>query len=204
MTDVAKVANAVSRPGIDPRKFVDLGIVTAVDVSASGVHVDVTTTDGVEETAEVSPPYGGPGYGLHLPIDLDRTAVIAMPDGVYDSGARVIGTVWDSGDPPPPEVLANPDDVVLVVKPGQSVRIIVSGGGDAVIEARDGGIVAIGSPGTRVPPLTTNDGSLFLTALQSAIAAQSGNPPGAAALTALQTALQSAGWPVGAHGVVVG
>lgn len=151
MIDVAKSANALSRPGIDPRKFVDLGIITAVDVTAAGVHVDVTTIDGVQETAAVAPLYGGPSYGLHLPIDLDRTALLAVPDGKFNLGARVIGTVWDAGDPPPQDVIDNPDDVVLVVKPGQKLRVIVTGGGDVVLEPRDGGKVRIGDEDANDP-----------------------------------------------------
>lgn len=204
--DVAKIANGLSRPGIDPRKFVEIGVVTAVDVTDKGVHVDFISSEGVPETAAVSPPYGGPGYGLHLPIDLDRIAVLAIPDGKFNAGARVVGTVWDEGDTPPQEAIDNRDDVVLVVKPGQSLRIIVTGGGDAIIEARDGGTVQLGHPGGiagRSPALSTDDGAAFMTALQAAITAQSGNPPGAAALSALQAALQNIRWPSGAAGVLI-
>lgn len=157
MTDVAKIANAVSRPRIDPRKFVDLGVVTAVDVTAAGVHVDVTTLDGVQETAAVAPPYGGPGYGLHLPIDLDRMVVLAIPDGVFNAGARVVGTTWDAGDPPPADVLAHKEDVVLVVKPGQSLRLIVSKGASVVLEARDGGKIRHGGDDANDPIIRKSD-----------------------------------------------
>lgn len=206
MIDVAKAANALSRPGIDPRKFVDLGIITAVDVTAAGVHVDLTTIDGVQETAAVAPPYGGPGYGLHLPIDLDRTALLAVPDGKFNLGARVIGTVWDAGDPPPQEALENPDDVVLVVKPGQSLHLVVKGGGNILIDSQDSGNVTIGntkSAGGFFPPLTRIDGAQLIEALTTAIATQAGNPQGAAALTAFKNALNAISWPTGASSVVV-
>jgi hypothetical protein len=163
MTDVAKLANAISRPRIDPRKFVDLGIVTAVDVTEKGIHVDVITVDGVPETAAVSPPYGGPGYGLHLPVDLDQTVLLAVPDGVFNAGARVVGAVWDEGDPPPDDVIDNPDDVVLVVKPGQNVRIIVQGGGDIVLEARGGGKIRHGGDDADDPIVRRSDLDAFIT-----------------------------------------
>lgn len=162
MTDVAKIANAISRPRIDPRKFVDLGVVTAVDVTAAGVHVDVTTLDGVQETAAVAPPYGGPGYGLHLPIDLDRVAVLVVPDGVFNAGARVVGTAWDEGDPPPADVLAHKEDVVLVVKPGQSLRLIVSAGANIVLEARGGGKIKHGGDDANDPFMRVSDMQAFI------------------------------------------
>lgn len=160
--DVAKIANSLSRPGIDPRKFVDVGVVTAVDVTSEGAHVDVTTSEGLHETAQVSPPYGGPGYGLHLPIDLDDAVVLGLPDGVFDAGARVIGRTWDAGEPPPQDAIDHPEDVVLVVKPGQSVRIIVSGGGNVVIEPRDGGKVLHGGEDADDPVIRRSDLKKFI------------------------------------------
>lgn len=160
--DVARIANAVSRPRIDPRKFVDVGIVTAVDVTAEGVHFDVTTMEGIQESAALAPPYAGPGYGLHFPIELDDAVVLGIPDGVYNSGARVIGKVWDAGEPPPQDAIDHPEDVVLVVKPGQSVRIIVSGGGDIVLESRDGGRILQGGDDADDPVIRRSDLKSFI------------------------------------------
>lgn len=160
--DVAKIASAVSRPGIDPRRFVDIGVVTAVDVTAEGVHVDFTTMDGIPESAALAPPYAGPGYGVHFPIELDDAVVLGLPDGVFDAGARVIGKTWDSGEPPPQDVIDHPEDVVLVVKPGQSVRIIVSGGGDVVLEPRDGGKVLHGGDDADDPIIRRSDLKKFI------------------------------------------
>lgn len=205
--DVAKMAEALSRPRIDPRKFVELGVVIAVAVDGDGAHYDVVNADGSHETVALAPAYGGPGYGLYTPTELDEVAVIVVPDGSPNAGGRIVGKIWDPGAPPPAEAISNPEDVALVVKPGQSIRIIVSGGGTAIVEARDGGHVELGKPGTtlapRNPALSTADGAAFMQALQSAIDAQSGNPPGAAALAALQTALTAINWPSGAAGVLV-
>lgn len=212
-TDVAKVANALSRPGIDPRKFVDVGVVSAVSVTSEGVHVDIETPENVTETAQLAPPYAGPGYGLHLPIDLDDAVVLAVPDGKWNAGARVVGRTWDAGCPPPLDVIDNPDDVVLVVKPRQSLRIIVTGGGQALISVGDGhdinievssgGTVHIGGGGVESPPMKVTDGNQFMIALQTAITALVAAPIPAAALIALQTALQAIEWPQGATSVTV-
>ena len=220
MTDVAKASQALSRPGIDPRKFVDLGIVTAVAVGDDGVHVDVTTIEGIEETVTVSPPYAGPGYGIHFPIEPDDAVVIAMPDGKWNAGGRVVGGTWDRGSPPPSEVTDNPDDVVLVVKPGQSLRISVTGGGQVKINvtsgdveistaggevgiAATGGGVRLGGSGIESPPMKVTDGVVYMAALATAIAALSAAPIPQAALTALQVALQAVSWPTGASSVTV-
>ena len=207
--DVAKISKAIERPGIDPRKFVDLAIVTTVAVDSNGVHADVLTSEGQPETAALVTPYGGPGYGFYGPIDLDDAVLLAVPDGKYNAGARVVGRVWDAGSPPPAEVGAHPDDVALVVKPGQTIRVVVSGGGNAVIEARDGGKLLLGAESASDPALGTIDGSDFMAALAAAIA--TAPTTGAQALVALQTALQglppAAGshaghpWPVGAQRV---
>lgn len=214
MSDVAKMAAALERPGIDPRKFVDLAVVTAVSVGAEGVHADVETITGLLETTALAPPYSGAGFGLYLPIDVDDFVVLAMPDGMFNAGGRIVGRTWDTGTPPPPEVIDHPEDVALVVKPGQTIRIIVSGGGDAVIEARDGGKVKLGSEDADEPPMTQTDGADLIKALDfAALGIISGNPFGAAALTALAQALRSLPpttvlhsgqlWPVAASKVVV-
>lgn len=169
MIDLAKSAAALSRPGIDPRKFVDLGVVTAVDVTGEGVHVDVITSEGLNETAAVSQPYAGPGYGLHLPVDLDRPVVLAIPDGRWNAGARVVGSLWDEGDPPPQDVIDHREDVVLVVKPGKALRLIVSDGASVVIDARGGGKVLFGGDDAGDPVMRKSDTDAIVSKLNHLI-----------------------------------
>jgi hypothetical protein len=206
--DVAKISEAVSRPRIDPRKFVELGVVIAVAVDADGAHYDVVAADGSHETVALATPYGGPGYGLYAPTELDEVAVIVVPDGSPNAGGRIVGKVWDPGSPPPAEARDHPEDVALVVKPGQTIRIVVSGGGNAVIEARDGGTVLLGDETASAAAQDARDGADFMAALAAAIA--TAPTTGAQALAALQTQLQAlpiasarAGkkWPVGADRV---
>lgn len=209
--DVAKIAAALERPGIDPRKFVELAVVTAVAVDGRGVHCDVTTAEGIPETVALAPPYGGPGYGFYGPIQIDDAIVIAMPDGKYNAGGRIVGRIWDPGSPPPAEASAHPEDVALVVRPGQSIRIVVSGGGDAVIEARDGGSVVLGAEAATAAALSSVDGRDLIAAITAALATapSTGAQALAALLNALQTLPSQAGehagrsWPVGAERVRV-
>ena len=211
VTDVAKASEAVSRPGIDPRMFVDLAIVTARRIDSGGCHYDVTTIGGIDETVALSPPYGGKEYGLYLPVNVDHMVTLAVPDGKYNAGARVIGATWDTAEPPPQEVIENPDDVALVVKPGQTVRVIVSGGGNVVIDARDGGTVSIGGENLTTRALNVVDGSDFMRALNAAFLMPASTPNDA--LGNLIAQLESLppttgehlgiGWPVGAEKVFV-
>lgn len=61
--------------------------------------------------------------------------------------------------------------------------------------------VKLGGPTGTNPVLTTSDGAVFMAALDAAITASSLNAPGAAALTALKTALETALWPTGSSKV---
>lgn len=168
--DVARASEALSRPGIDPRDFVQLAIVEAVAVNSDGVYIDVRTAHGQPETATLSAPYGGNGYGLHLPIELDETVVLALPYGSFNAGARVIGRNWDPGDAPPTEAIDHPEDVVLVVRPGQSVRVIVKGGGDVIFDPRDGGKIKHGGEDADDPLVRKSDLDSVVAKLNSLIA----------------------------------
>jgi hypothetical protein len=145
VTDVARIAEAISRPGIDPRSHVTLAVVDAVKVTAVGVYCDVTTIHGLEETASYAPVYGGASFGFHAPIEEGSFVVIAIPEGEHATGARIIAHVWDQGQPPPQVVVDHPTDVALVVKRGQTMRIVCSGGGNIVIQAEDDGTVLLGN-----------------------------------------------------------
>lgn len=135
--DVARISEAVSRPGIDPRVFTTLAVVNKVRATTEGVYCDVTTIMGVEETAALAPDYGGDGYGFYAPIEVGHMVLVAIPEGEYAAGPRVIAHIWDEGDPPPDVVVDHPEDVALVVKPGKTVRIMVSGGGTVLLGSDD-------------------------------------------------------------------
>lgn len=145
--DVARAAEALSRPGIDPRTWCTLAVVTSVHTSTRGVYCGITTMAGIVETAQLAPPYSGSGYGFYTPVEVGDVVTVFVPEGDWAAGARVLGQNWDAGTPAPPELEDHPEDVALIVKPGRTVRIITSGGGDVVIEARGSGKVKLGSEG---------------------------------------------------------
>lgn len=137
MLDVARASEALSRPGIDPRTWTTLAVVEAISVTAKGVYCDVTTIMGVQETAALAPDYAGDGFGFYCPIELGDMVLIAIPEGEFATGARIVARVWDEGDPPPEVVTKHPEDVALVIKPGKTVRIVVSGGGNVLLGGAD-------------------------------------------------------------------
>jgi len=98
----------------------------------------------IEETARLVAPYNGSGYGLHLPVLVDDEVLVLAPMGEPDYGLIALPTSWDEADPPPQDVVDNPTDVVLVVKKDTSIRIVLEGSGNAVIEPRGSGIVKLG------------------------------------------------------------
>jgi hypothetical protein len=132
--DTIRIAAAMRVPGIDPRTWVSYAVVTAVGVDDEGAFADVTTmpTHG-QYTARVSSDYAGPGYGFYVPIGVDDEVVVEAPDGDPLNGLVVTGRMHSASDPLPDDAQANPDDLVLVVKPGQSLRISVAGGGKVYV-----------------------------------------------------------------------
>lgn len=146
--DTNRMAEALSRPGIDPRTWKSLAIVTVVHVDPGHGHfVDVTLLPlGQPGTARVGSQYAGNGFGSYFPIAVDDEVVVGLPDGDPMAGMVVLARLWCAADPPPAEAAANPGDVLLVkAAPGATTRVIVSGGGDVVVEARDGGKVLLGA-----------------------------------------------------------
>lgn len=132
--DTRKIGEAVSYPGIDPRSFVSLAVVTKVSVEETGIICDVTLLPSqVPESAMYAPIYGGGGYGLYAPIEVEQLVIVLAPEGDPNEGLRIIGRAWDAGEPPPKDVTDHPADFLLVVKQDASCRITTAGTGTVVI-----------------------------------------------------------------------
>lgn len=175
--DTRRIGEAVSFPGIDPRTWVSLAVVTNVVTDAEGPLVDIVLLPGgKEETARVGAEYAGSGFGFYLPLDVDDTVLVTAPNGNPDEGLVVVKRMWEAADPPPAELAANPSDVLLVVKPGKTLRIKATGGGNVAIVVEGDGKVLLGaetgtSPVARVGDATTITG-LDLTHLQTMLDAR--------------------------------
>lgn len=144
--DAQRAGAALGFPGIDPRSWTAHGVVTKVVVDTTGHLVEVELDDGNREMAKAATPYGGDGYGAHFPYAVDDWVAIMYVGGDHGLGAVVVGMAWDGGQAVPTDVLEHPTDVVIVVRPGATCRVIVAGGGDVVIDARDNGRILLGSP----------------------------------------------------------
>ena len=138
--DMARIAQAVSRPGIDPRIWSSLAIVTAVAVDPDhGPLVDVELMPtGVLGTARVGAEYAGNGFGLYAPIEVDDEVIVEAPGGEPGEGWIVVRRLWSAADPPPQEAIDNPNDVALVTQGGRTLRLHLSGGGDLDVAVDDG------------------------------------------------------------------
>lgn len=192
--DIARWSLALERPGIDPRTWTTLAVVTAVNVSAHGVNCAITTIAGVDETAALSPEYAGPGFGLYAPIAVGDGVVVAFPEGVMNTGGRIVGRVWDEGDPPPAEVTAHSQDFILVVQENRSLRLVAHGTGDVRIGVDSAGKVRLGDVDATDPVALKSDLDAWVGGIDAKLAAIAaeitaltpGLPGTAAAIAALE------------------
>lgn len=171
--DMGRLSNAVSRPGIDPRVWVSYAVLTSAPYletvdGEQDIVVDIQLMPtGEEETARVGAIYAGNGFGLYAPLYEGDEVLICAPSGDPDEGLVVMQRLWSPAAVPPQTVYDNPEDVTLVVKEGQNLRLKMLGAGTAYITAEDGKVVLGEETATRgVARLddTTVNGTLTLTA----------------------------------------
>ena len=166
--DLGRLANAVSRPGIDPRIWVSYATVTSepyieTDEGVEDIFVDVRLHPSEQlETARVGTIYAGDGFGFYTPLHQDDEVLIGAPSGDPDEGLVVIQRLWSPFAVPPPEVVENPEDVTLVVQEGKNVRIVAMGGGDLIIDTVDGSGVSINVQGDGNVNLNVDQGKVYL------------------------------------------
>lgn len=145
--DMVRLANAVSRPGIDPRIWVSYAVLLGepvIDTSAGnqGVFVDVKLLpSGVQDTARVGAIYAGNGFGLYAPLHEGDEVLVCAPSGDPDEGLVITQRLWSTSDPQPQAVADHPEDVTLVVEPDRDLRLTVQGGGNVYLTAAGGKIV---------------------------------------------------------------
>lgn len=140
--DVGRLGSALKRPGIDTRCWVSLAIAlgdSVVDPDGLGAFVDVQLMPTEEElTARFGPVYAGEGFGLFSRIREDDELVVLIPSGVTAEGPVVVSRLWSDADKVPQEVIDNPEDFVLVVEEGKSLRFKLTGGGEVRYDLGDG------------------------------------------------------------------
>lgn len=128
--DMTRIARAVAFPGIDPRGWVSLAIVTAVAMDADhGPFVDVVLHPSeYTGTARVGAEAAFGGGGQWWPIHPDDEVLVTAPDGDPAHGLVVTRRLWSAADLPPQLAVTNPDDVLLQAPDGRNLRLVVTGG----------------------------------------------------------------------------
>lgn len=152
--DVARLSNAVSRPGIDPRIWVSYGTLLSEPYvetieGRQDVVVDVLLVPSMqEETARVGTIYAGNGFGFYAPLHEDDEVLVLAPSGDPDEGLVIAQRLWSPADPPPTELATNTEDVTLVVEPEKNLRITVKGAGNVILAVDTGKIYLGAEEGT--------------------------------------------------------
>ena len=156
--DVARLSRAVQRPGIDPRTWLTMATVTSDPVvedvddtsDAGGVFVNVTLMpSGTETTAFLPAQYAGPGFGFYLPVAIDDTVIVVVPDGDPNNGCVITSVMWDPSAPPPQDAIDHPADVAMIIRKDKTARMKVSGGGNLVLACEDGKVLLGDETGTK-------------------------------------------------------
>jgi hypothetical protein len=136
--DTGRLAQAVSRPGIDPRAWVSLAVAlgeSKVDPK-SGVFVNVQLMPtGEKYTAVVASDYVGPGFGFYTPIHLHDDLIVVIPGGDPRLGVTVVKRLWTAADTPPAEAVLDPAEIMLVVEKDKNLRLKVTGSGKVEIDS---------------------------------------------------------------------
>lgn len=174
--DTERLANAVARPGIDPRIWISYAVLTTepkVNLESDGqdVFADVMLMpSGTLETARVGAIYAGNGFGLYAPLHKDDEVLVCAPSGDPDQGLVITQRFWSPADPPPDAVKNNPEDVTLVVEAGKNLRLNVQGAGNVILGV-DSGKVYLGAPDGTEPAAKGTSLKSYLDTLVTAIQA---------------------------------
>lgn len=151
--DPSRLASLVSRPGIDPRVHLTLGVVDRVLVDPEhGVFADITyLLHEDNDTATVGTAYAGDRFGQHVPLQVEDTVLIAIPEGDTDAGPVIISRMWSAADKPFTEqqgtaltgeeagLYEQAEKVILRCKPSTPYEIYVSEGANITIKVEGSG-----------------------------------------------------------------
>lgn len=171
-----RLSAIVSRPGIDPRRWV-----VEARVSENEEDIWFDENEGyfaiveVEHTGErfgarIGTLYGGPGYGLFCPVEPNDRVLVQLVEGSFEAAPTILGKAWSPAQKPPSDAAGEganvpTSDVLLRVKAGHNLRlrvagagavsIIADGDGDVVLAAEGSGKVKLGTSGLQPATLGT-------------------------------------------------
>ncbi len=154
-------------PGMDQAFKVKEGFVESISSDAEGVWVRVRLYDGrgsgddpgrgTPVNARPLKMYAGAGWCMYFPIEVDDHVAVAVPDGAPANGCWILGTYASASSGLPDEVAEHPRDPLLFVRPDSTLRVVTSGAGNIVLDARGTGKVLLGAEeGTEAPAKAAN------------------------------------------------
>jgi len=148
--DTNRLAEAISRPGLDPRMWVYLAVVREMHYDAEhGIFADVTVIpEGDIETCQVGALYSGADFGMSGGLEAGDLVVVVVPQGDPGHGPIIISKLWTASDPPPPE-MAVLDNATVVVKAGTTLNVVCREGATVNLVAEEGSIT-LNSPDVRL------------------------------------------------------
>jgi len=153
--DVGKLAEALRRPGNDPRINITMAKIEDVAVDPDfGIFADITILpDGEKETCLIGSEYAGNDFGLFMGAPkVGDVILVAMPHGEPGFGAVMIRRLFSTKLKPPSEFAAEGGDPMdatnnptLVIEPGTTLRIIgrpgskveIAGDSEIVVDSPD-------------------------------------------------------------------
>lgn len=168
--DTERLANAVSRPGIDPRIWVSYAVLISEPYVETREGQEDVLADimlmpsGMIETARVGTIYAGNGFGLYTPLKVDDEVLVVAPSGDPDEGMVITQRLWSPADKPPAELAENSADVLLVVESDKNLRIKTLGSGNVIL-AVDTGKVYLGAESGTEPVTKGNSLKSYLDSL---------------------------------------
>lgn len=140
MRDVAK---SLSYPGIDPREWIKLGLVTDVSVTDEGVFLEVEVQpEGWACRAKLLSIFAGAGWGAYYPVQVGDQTVVIFPDGHPQGQCLALGTLHTSEDAVSSEAQGDSETVWIVTRSGQDVRVKAAGNGNVWVESSSGEVIA--------------------------------------------------------------
>ena len=137
--DIQRISAAVERPGIDPRVWCSLAIVTDFHVDPDvGPLADVELIpDETPHTARLGTLYAGNGFGIYAPVAVNDEVLVVAPSGHPDNGLVIVSRMHSASDPPPASSVSDPSDVLMHIEKDNDLRLVVSGSGTIRIGTPD-------------------------------------------------------------------
>ena len=174
--DMSRMADAFSKPGIDPRKWCSYcKIAGNPEIRESSVFVSaIIQPEGRVVTLRVPPEYSGPGVGIWMPLSVGETVVAVFPDGNQDAGGIVCKRMWDFENATPEEVRNKPAHLWLIADRPIKIKAI---GAEVIIQ---GELISLETTGNIATSKVFIDGvnafQQFQTAQGPTVGAPQSNP----------------------------